>query len=65
MKKILFLAVIIWVALVSVVLAAPKIQVEQKEWDFGNVCRNAALRHSYWVKNVGDSTLTIKKVRPG
>jgi hypothetical protein len=65
MKKLLFLIAIIWLGLISVVLAAPKIQIEQKEWDFGNVCRDATLRHAYWVKNIGDSTLTIKKVRPG
>jgi hypothetical protein len=65
MKKLWLLVTIIWLALVAVVLAAPKIQVDQKEWDYGTVCRNVTIRHAYVVRNVGDSTLTIKKVRPG
>lgn len=65
MKRPLILIAIIWLMLISTVLAAPKIQVEQKEWHFGDVCRNATIRHAFVIKNVGDSTLTIKKVKPG
>jgi hypothetical protein len=65
MKKLWLLVAIIWLALIAVVLAAPKIQVDQKEWNYGTVCRNATIRHAFVVRNVGDSTLTIKKVKPG
>jgi hypothetical protein len=65
MKKLWILIAMIWLASISIVLAAPKIQVDQKEWDYGTVCRNANIRHAYVVRNVGDSTLTIKKVSPG
>ena len=65
MKKLLILVAIVWLMLLSSVLAAPKIQVDKKDWDFGTVCRNATIRHAYVIRNVGDSTLTIIKVRPG
>ncbi len=65
MKRLLILIAIVWLMLLSSVLAAPKIQIDKKDWDFGTVCRNANIRHAYIIRNVGDSTLTIKKVRPG
>lgn len=65
MKKLLIPIALIWLVMISTVLAAPKIQVDQKEWDFGKVCRNATIRHAFVIKNVGDSTLTIKRVKAG
>jgi hypothetical protein len=65
MKKLWLLVFIMCVGMISTVLAAPKIEVNEKEWDFGIVGQKANLRHSYWVKNVGDSTLNIIKVKPG
>lgn len=65
MKRLLILIAILWLMLLSSVWAAPKIQIDKKDWDFGTVCRNANIRHAYIIRNVGDSTLTIKKVRPG
>ncbi|NLI15065.1 MAG: DUF1573 domain-containing protein [candidate division Zixibacteria bacterium] len=65
MKRILISIAILWLASISNLLAAPKIQVDRKDWDFGQVCRNATIRHAYVIKNVGDSTLTIKRVKAG
>lgn len=65
MKRPLILIAIIWLISLSSVMAAPKIQIDKKDWDFGTVCRNANIRHAYVIRNIGDSTLTIKKVKPG
>jgi len=43
----------------------PKIFMPEKEWDFGYIPQNAAVSHFFTIKNVGDDTLQIIKVRPG
>ncbi|HVP36838.1 MAG TPA: DUF1573 domain-containing protein [Terriglobales bacterium] len=43
----------------------PKIFMPEKEWDFGYIPQNTAVSHFFTIKNVGDDTLQIIKVRPG
>lgn len=43
----------------------PKILLPEKEWDFGYIPQNAAVSHFFTIKNIGDDTLQIIKVRPG
>lgn len=43
----------------------PKIFMPEKEWDFGYIPQNAAVSHFFAIKNIGDDTLQIIKVRPG
>lgn len=43
----------------------PKILLPETEWDFGYVPQNAVVSHFFTIKNVGDDTLQIIKVRPG
>lgn len=71
-KKIIYLfPIFILLLLFSLSLAekkpviGPKIFISEKEWDFGYIPQNAAVSHYFTIKNVGDDTLQIIKVRPG
>lgn len=46
-------------------VTGPKIFMPEKEWDFGYLPQNAAVSHFFTIKNIGDDTLQIIKVRPG
>ena len=72
MKKIIYLfSIFILLLLFSLSSAekkpvvGPKIFMSEKEWDFGYIPQNAAVSHYFTIKNVGDDTLQIIKVRPG
>lgn len=43
----------------------PKLLIPQTLFDFGYVPPKSAISHYYLVKNVGDDTLKIEKVKPG
>ncbi|MBN2040772.1 MAG: DUF1573 domain-containing protein [Spirochaetes bacterium] len=43
----------------------PKIQFDESSHNFGDVEQNTELIHIFTFKNTGDSTLVIKKVKPG
>jgi hypothetical protein len=43
----------------------PKLFLPEKEWDFGYVPQNSTVSHFFTIKNTGDDTLQIIKVRPG
>jgi len=65
MKRVFSIALILIFGLSSLAVAVPKISVSEKSWDFGRVARNSTIRHGYLVKNVGDDTLRIERVKPG
>lgn len=72
MKKITYLfPIFIFLLLFSLSLAqkktpiGPKIFLPEKEWDFGYIPQNAVVSHFFLIKNTGDDTLQIIKVRPG
>lgn len=71
-RKIIYLFPIpIFLLLFSLSLAqkktpvGPKIFLPEKEWDFGYIPQNAVVSHFFLIKNTGDDTLQIIKVRPG
>lgn len=43
----------------------PKLVMEEKEFDFGEVKENDVIEHAFKVLNRGNAVLEIKKVRPG
>jgi hypothetical protein len=43
----------------------PKIFLPEEEWDFGYIPQGATVSHFFKIKNIGDDTLQIVKVRPG
>jgi len=47
----------------SLVYAGPHITCEKPAWDFGKVKEGVKVEHAYRVKNVGDETLEIERVR--
>jgi len=53
------------VLLASAVLAAPLMDIPEKEFDFGLVPQNSDVSHIFWIFNRGDDTLKIEKVVPG
>jgi hypothetical protein len=72
LKKIIYLLPIFILLLLFSLSSAekkpvvgPKIFISEKEWDFGYIPQNAAVSHYFTIKNVGDDTLQIIKVRPG
>jgi hypothetical protein len=58
--------VLILGALIPVIaFAGPQISIPEKHWDYGFVPQNAAITHTYLIKNIGDDTLRITDVKPG
>ncbi|MFQ6008146.1 MAG: DUF1573 domain-containing protein [Candidatus Zixiibacteriota bacterium] len=45
--------------------AGPAIEIPEPAFDFGRVCQNAKIAHTFWIKSTGDDTLRITKVVPG
>ncbi|MGB8657635.1 MAG: DUF1573 domain-containing protein [Candidatus Zixiibacteriota bacterium] len=41
-----------------------KISFSETLWDFGHVPKTGIVSHTYWIKNIGQDSLTIVKVRP-
>jgi len=72
MKKIIYLIpillLIIYFSLSSgekKPVKGPKLFLPEKEWDFGYIPQNSTVSHFFKIKNIGDDTLQIIKVRPG
>jgi len=45
--------------------SGPRIFLPQTEWDFGYIPQGSSVSHIFWIKNTGDDTLQILKVRSG
>ena len=43
----------------------PKIQFNERTFDFGTVYQNETLKHTFIFKNIGTGVLHIKKVKAG
>lgn len=72
MKKITYLfPILVFLLLFSLSQAqkktpvGAKIFLPEKGWDFGYIPQNAVVSHFFLIKNTGDDTLQIIKVRPG
>lgn len=64
--KSIFLIVILNILVMAVAAqAGPKIFMPETEFNWGKVCQNRTVNHTFWIKSVGDDTLIIKKVVPG
>ncbi|UCC44079.1 MAG: DUF1573 domain-containing protein [Candidatus Zixiibacteriota bacterium] len=44
---------------------APRLVLDESEFDFGFVPQNSKITHSFWVKSQGDDSLKILRVVPG
>ncbi len=47
------------------VVAAPRMEMSEMEFDFGYVPQNSEISHVFWLYNRGDDILKIDKVVPG
>ncbi|AMV73036.1 DUF1573 domain-containing protein [Desulfuromonas carbonis] len=62
MKKLIFAALLLVLPLPSLA-AAPRLMVENLDFDFGQVYQGDRVDHVYQFRNAGDATLNIEKVR--
>ena len=53
------------IAAVSVGRTDPRIEIPEPSFNFGKTVRHAKMRHTFWIKSVGDEPVRIKKVVPG
>lgn len=63
MKRSLVVALFILVGLGLTTLGAPKISVDQSQYNFGEVSAGIAVVHTFVLANTGDQPLVIKSVR--
>lgn len=64
MKVILF--VFLCIFLTSVFAnAGPEIFIPDATYNWGKICQNRTVSHTFWIKSVGDDTLRITKVVSG
>jgi len=64
--KSISLIVIFNILVISIgVQAGPQIFLPETEFNWGKICQNRTVSHTFWIKSVGDDTLIIKKVVPG
>ena len=47
------------------VLAEPKVEIPDHEFNFGRTLQRMKIAHTFWVKSVGEDTVRITKVEPG
>ncbi len=63
MKRILVVALLVLIGLGVTALGAPKISVNQTQYDFGEVIAGIAVGHTFVITNTGDQPLVISNVR--
>ncbi|MFH0931047.1 MAG: hypothetical protein V1890_03810 [Candidatus Zixiibacteriota bacterium] len=61
----LFLIYLLIPVLSEVKAGSPKLNVSEKEWDWGRIPQNSVVSHSFWLKNVGTDTLRSMNVSVG
>ena len=65
-KKIMaFALALVILFLVGSVVAAPRMELKEKVFDFGYAPQNSKLSHIFWLYSTGDDTLKILNVKPG
>ena len=50
---------------VAPILAAPRMELPESDFDFGYAPQNSEISHVFWLYNRGDDSLKIEKVVPG
>ena len=64
MRTIVLIAVLA-LLIASVAMAAPRLTIPVKEFNFGYVPQNSTISHKFWLVSTGDDTLKIIKIVPG
>lgn len=49
----------------SAAVGAPRLTIQESEFDFGFVPQNSKISHEFWLYSTGDDSLKIVKVVPG
>ncbi|MDH3999595.1 MAG: DUF1573 domain-containing protein, partial [Desulfuromonadales bacterium] len=60
---VFLLLVMLLAAVTDVAFAAPKIEVEQTTFNFGEIAQGDKVKHSFVFTNAGDEDLQIKRTR--
>ena len=51
--------------LLATAQAAPRLVIDDAEFNFGYVPQNSKISHIFWLRSVGDDSLKILKIVPG
>ncbi|MFH2048853.1 MAG: DUF1573 domain-containing protein [bacterium] len=65
LSKYLLFSVLCVMIMSTFAQAGPKIFLPETEFNWGKICQNRTVNHTFWIKSVGDDTLIITKVVPG
>ncbi len=63
-KTTIFFSFSLLFFLLSSVFASPKINIKEKEFDFGSITQGDVVTHDFNFENIGDAALIIGKVIP-
>lgn len=64
-KNILILTIVCLIFLVSSLIAAPRLTINESTFDFGYAPQNSKVSHIFWLHSTGEDSLKILKVVPG
>ena len=72
MKNSVFKTFFVMLIFMNITLSAysqdkqgPRMVIQEREFDFGQVKQGSRITHSFTILNRGDETLEIQKVSPG
>ena len=63
--RTIVLIAVLTLLIATVAIAAPRLTIPVKEFNFGYVPQNSTISHKFWLVSTGDDTLKILKVIPG
>ena len=63
--RTIVLIAVLTLLLASAAMAAPRLTIPVKEFNFGYVPQNSTISHKFWLVSTGEDTLKILKVVPG
>ena len=58
-----FMAAGLTIALVSMAAAAPRLEISQPSYDFGEIFEDQPLEHIFTLKNIGDAPLRLQDIK--
>jgi len=63
--RTIVLIAVLTLLIASAAMAAPRLTIPVKEFNFGYVPQNSTISHKFWLVSTGDDTLKILKIVPG
>ena len=63
--KTLWLALIVLCIMAGMAWSAPRLTINEPQFDFGFIPQHSKVSHVFWLHSTGDDELKILKVVPG